>query len=79
MKYHSGKTISLGDRVSYNGQNGCIALIGGESNSGSPLIKRKEWSITDAEVLILFDNGARLTLDDVWEDNLLVFLETRSI
>lgn len=73
MKYQSGKTISLGDRVTYNGQEGCIALIGNESGSGSPLILRKEWVMSDAQVLILFDNGARLMLDDVPEDDLLVF------
>jgi hypothetical protein len=74
MKYHSGKTISLGDRMAYNGQEGCVALIGRDPKSGTPLILPKEWDINDAEILILFDNGARLVLGNVPADELLVFL-----
>lgn len=73
MKYQSGETISPGDRVTYNGQDGCIALIGGELESGSHFIKPEEWSISESELLILFDNGARLILDDISEEDLLVF------
>ena len=74
MKYHSGSIISLGDRVKYNGQEGCIALIGCDTGSGSPAIQRADWIMSDSEILILFDNNARLMLDTVSEDDLLNFV-----
>jgi hypothetical protein len=73
MKYQSGEIISLGDCVTYNGQKGCIALIGREPASGSPAIEPTEWVMNELEILILFDNGARLKLENVIKDDLLVF------
>jgi hypothetical protein len=75
MKYHSDEMISVGDRVKYNGQEGCVALVAGESRSGSPLIKWEEWTLNEGEVLILFNNGALLRLDDVQNEEDLVFQE----
>jgi hypothetical protein len=74
MKYHSGKMISLGDRVTYNGQEGCIALIGGEVGSGSALIKQEEWNLNDEQLFVFFDNGARLILDGAQDDELLALV-----
>ena len=73
MKYYSGNNITLGDRVYYHNQEGCIALIGGESGSGSPLIIQTEWELKGGEVFVLFDNGGSLILDEVENDDLLVF------
>ncbi len=75
MKYNSGDNSALGDRITYNGQGGCIALIGPKSESGSPLILREEWTMNKTQVLILFDNGARLMLDEIYEDPLLVLCQ----
>ena len=71
MKYHSGEVIRLGDRVKYHGQGGCIALIGSETGSACCDLNRSEWAMQDSEVVILFDNGARLMLDQTAEDDLL--------
>ena len=73
MKYYTGESILPGDQVTYNGQEGCVALSGTQSTSGSPAIIREEWHISDDEILILFNNGARLKLDRVQEDELLAF------
>jgi len=73
MKNHSGEMISVGDRVKYNGQKGSIALVSGESRSASPSIKLEEWDLNDGDVLILFSNGARLLLNEVPNDELLMF------
>jgi hypothetical protein len=75
MKYQSGPIVSLGDRVTYSGQKGCIALIGCESGAGCPGVQRAEWTMSDTEVLILFDDGGRLILDNISEEDLLVFHE----
>jgi hypothetical protein len=77
IKYQSGQVVSLGDRVKYHGQAGCIALIGREPGVGCSGIQRSDWNMNDSEVFILFDNGARLTLDDTSEDDLLVFCERK--
>lgn len=74
MKYYSGKPISIGDKVTYNGQSGCIALIGSESQSGDLNVLRSEYTMNPEQVLVLFDNGARLMLDDVPEEDLLVLV-----
>jgi hypothetical protein len=71
MKYRSGDVICVGDRVTYNGQEGCIALIGSE-DSGCCGMKRPEWTMRNSQLLIVFDNGARLMLDQVQEDDHLV-------
>ena len=71
----------MGDRVTYNGQPGCIALVGCKPGSGHPNIRQAEWTMNESEILILFDNGAILKLDNVQDDDLLVFLsrgETKS-
>jgi hypothetical protein len=73
VKYQSGASIVLGDSVEYNGQKGCIALVGHEGGSGSLLVKREEWGMNDSQILIRFDNGAFLMLDDPSKDDLLVF------
>ena len=73
MKYQSGEIVSLGDRVKYNGQDGCVALIGRESGVGCSGVRRLDWRMSDTEILILFDNGARLMLNNVSEEDLLVF------
>ena len=73
MKYHSGEMISVGDRVKYNSQEGYVALIAGDSRSESPSDKPEIWNLNEGELLILFDNGARLVLDEVSNDELLVF------
>ena len=73
MKYLSGESIAIGDRVTYNGQQGCIALIGQQAESGTPSIQRTKWNMNDSQILIFFDNGARLMLDDVPDDAFLVF------
>jgi len=73
MKYQSGEIIFVGDRVTYNGQEGCIALIGCELGSGCSGVQRADWTMNDSQVLILFDNNARLMLDNTPEDHLLVF------
>jgi len=75
MKYYSGESVSIGDRVTYNGQSGCIALIGSESPSGALNVLRSEYAMTPKQVLVLFDNGARLMLDDVPEEDLLVLIK----
>ena len=54
MKYQSGEMVCVGDRVKYNGQEGLVALVAGESRLGSPLIKRGEWALKVGEALILF-------------------------
>jgi hypothetical protein len=77
MKYQLGEIISLGDRVTYNGQKGRIALIGSKSRSGCRGIRRADWIMNDSQILVLFDNGARLMLDNPSEDNLLVFCRQR--
>ena len=73
MQYQSEETISLGDRVTYNGQEGCIALIGCELGSGCSGVQRPDWSMNDSQVLVLFENNARLMLDNISEDDLLIF------
>lgn len=73
MKYQSGQVVFLGDRVTYSRHKGCIALIGCESRSGCPGIQRSEWTMNDTEVLILFDDGGRLILEKISEEDLLVF------
>lgn len=73
IKYHSGRTVSIGDRVTFSGQNGCIALIGCHSGSGCPGVLRTEWTMNDTEVLVLFDDGGRLILDNISDEDLLVF------
>jgi hypothetical protein len=77
MNYRSGQIISLGDQVTYNGQKGYIALIGCELGSGCSGVQRSEWNMNDTQVLILFDNDARLMLDNVLDEDLLVFCERR--
>ena len=52
--------------------DGCIALVTGESGSGSPL-EWDEWNLKDGQVLVVFDDGGRLMLDDIQEEDLLVF------
>ena len=78
IEYQSGGSVSLGDRVTYNGQKGCIALIGCEEGSGCSGVQRSEWAMNDTEVLILFDNGALLMLDKIEEEDLLVFGEKKN-
>lgn len=75
IKYYSGRPVALGDKVTYNGQSGRIVLIGSESQSGALDIRRSEYAMTAKQVLVLFDNGARLMLDDVPEEDLLVLVQ----
>jgi hypothetical protein len=78
MQYESGQIVSLGDRVKYNGQAGCIAVIGSEPGVGCSGIQRSDWgNMGDLQVLILFDNGALLMLDNTVEEDLLVFCERK--
>jgi len=77
MKYQSGEIVSLADHVTYNSQKGCIALIGCELGAGCPGVQRSDWIMNDTQVLILFDNGARLMLDNLTEEDLLVFCERK--
>ena len=67
----------MGDRVKYNKQEGCVALIGCSPTSGCAAVRRKDWSMNRSQVLILFDNGARLVLDNVSEDQHLVLCRRR--
>lgn len=77
MKYYSGRMISVGDRIAYNGQQGTVALVGRGSESGCAGIRPSEWTMNDSEIFIRFDNGALLKLDHISEDELLVFVSSR--
>ena len=72
MKYPSGDTIRVGDRIEYNGQSGCVALVG--DMNGACCGVRQLRSLGQEEIYILFDNRARLVLDETEEDELLVLV-----
>ena len=72
--YHSGKEVRCGDRVSYNRQQGKIVFVAARREY-APDFPASEWSELSG-VMICFDNGARLQLDEA--DELLSLLERQS-
>jgi hypothetical protein len=76
MNYQSKKTVMLGDQISYNGQIGIIVLLRGKSNDITAF-DPKDWSSCPG-VLIRFENGAVLHLDDS-NDPLLMLLKRRPV
>ena len=72
MKYPSGDTVRVGDRIEYNGQAGCVALVG--DMNGACCGVRQLKSLRQEEIYIQFDNRARLVLDETEQDELLVLV-----
>jgi hypothetical protein len=72
MYYQSGQELFLGDKVIYNKQQGSIVCLEGKSID-EKTFDTGEWKSCPG-ILIRFDNGALLHLEDS-DDSLLIFSE----
>jgi len=68
MKYSDGNSILLGDKVRYNNQAGTIVLLD-DVSVDSERFDPAKWAVIKGGLLIEFDNGALLHLDE--SDSLL--------
>jgi hypothetical protein len=67
QRYSSGREIHVGDRVTYNNQQGQVVFVADRGEYA----KGYEWKEYSSGIMIVFDNGARLRLDAA--DDMLVF------
>ena len=72
MFYRHNDPVELGDRVNYNGQLGRVVFVRG-SKLENPRFPSSVWLEAAATILIEFDNGALLNLQDA-DDRCLEFV-----